>query len=99
MIVTRCCECPFFRETPLSAGVLAIFSSDELRRLGTCDYDCSTDGLIPHPPLGMKPSAQKDQMYQRLRARLPIKDNQQPPPDGCPLRKNPIIVALQGAVN
>lgn len=86
MIVTRCCECPFFRETPLSAGLMAVLVPDEMRRLGTCDYDGSTDELIPHPPLGMKPGPVKDQMQQRLRARLCIKNSHDSPPDGCPLR-------------
>jgi hypothetical protein len=95
MKVASCKECPFFRETPFSEGIMGIFASEELRRLGTCNYDRGVDGLVPSIPLGMEPSAAKDEMRRRLKARLVVKDSQNPPPADCPLRREPITIALK----
>lgn len=95
MIITRCSECPFFRETPLTEGLLGIFASEEMKRMGTCNYDRSTERLMPSPPLSMESGPKRDEIRKRLRSRLVVKDNENPPPEDCPLRREPITIALK----
>ncbi len=93
MIIKCCKECPFFQESPLSAGFMGILIPSQ--NWGTCGYNPDDDSLVWEFGLGMTPSPEKDAAQKRARSRLAVLDKHTIP-SGCPLRTRKITLELAG---
>lgn len=88
MMVRACKECPFFGYT---VGSLLRGLMEGGGRPGVCTYDAVEDKII-RPDLEDEPEQQR-QSVNRMAQRMLIHDSDVVP-DGCPLRKHNIVIAL-----
>jgi hypothetical protein len=90
VIVRRCSECPFYRETMLT--VIAWATGQQAKPQGVCLYHERTDSLAA-TDMDMLPGPAKDEMFQRARERLVVPNKNQVPAQ-CPLYKRDVVITL-----